>query len=483
MNSLKGNVVLNVINTITSIIFPVITFPYASRILTPEGIGAVNFLFSIVQYVVLLTSIGIPMYAIREIAKYRDDRRLRNNIAVEIIILHLILSLFGYVIIYLLGRFVPQIHDQLELLYILSLTVLFNCIGVNWFYQGIEDFLFITVRAVIVRTLAAAALFIFVKDRSDLLIYGAVVVGTSVGNNLFNFIHLRSHISLKDIDFGSLNIMRHFRPALHIFVFNLITSIYVHLDSVMLGFMKGDTSVGLYTAGVKLSHIILSVVTSLGVVMIPRCSNLIQQGEHDKFALISRKAIRLVVFAALPMAAGLMLTAQPVIALFCGSEFMMSVPVLYWVSPIILFVGITNVLGLQILYPQNRENIVIWSVAGGAAVNFLLNLVLIPVYAQKGAAAATFCAELTVLCLQIVLGRRYIPFKFTDCRFMPYVAAVAVMIAAVLPVVLFVRGPLLQILLSVSVGCAVYCGYLLLRRDDTIMDIKGFLLKTVAKRC
>ena len=197
MPSLKANIILNFINTVTGIIFPVITFPYAARVLMPEGIGVVNFLSSVVAYIVLLTSLGIPMYAVREVAKCRDDKAMRDQTTIEILSISLVLCLFGYLIVWLLGVYVPQINKQLSLFYVLSLTVLFTSLGVNWFYQAIEDFKFITLRALVFRILAAAALFLFVKDKEDLLIYAFVVVGSTVGNNFINFIHLRKYLSFR----------------------------------------------------------------------------------------------------------------------------------------------------------------------------------------------------------------------------------------------------------------------------------------------
>lgn len=238
MSSLKGNIVLNFINTLAGIIFPIITFPYAARVLMPEGIGTVNFLQSIINYIVLLTSLGIPMYAVREIARHRDNIPERNKASVEIILLSLILCLFGYIGVWLIGRFVPQVNSDLAIFYILSLTILFTALGVNWFYQAVEDFKFITVRGLVFRTFAAAALFVFVKDSDDLILYAFVVVGSTVGNNIINFIHLRKYIRLGDIQWNNLDIWRHLKPALNIFVFNLITSIYLNLNTVMLGFVE-----------------------------------------------------------------------------------------------------------------------------------------------------------------------------------------------------------------------------------------------------
>ena len=146
MSSLKGNIILNYINTLAGLVFPIITFPYASRVLLPEGIGVVNFQNSIIGYIVLFTSLGIPLYGVREIAKCRNDLELRDRTTVEITILSIILSLLGYIVVWLLGEYVPRIREELTLFYILSLTIIFTGIGVHWFYQGIEDFLFITVR-------------------------------------------------------------------------------------------------------------------------------------------------------------------------------------------------------------------------------------------------------------------------------------------------------------------------------------------------
>ena len=365
MSSLKTNVVLNFVNTMTGIIFPVITFPYAARILLPEGIGTVNFLQSIVNYIVLLTSLGIPMYAVREVARYRDDEHKRNVTTVEIILLSVVLCLGGYVIVWLLGEYVPQINAQPALFYVLSLTILFTSLGVNWFYQAVEDFKFITVRALAFRFLAMISLFIFVKTKDDLLAYALISVGASVGNNIINFIHLRKYVSFHQFNWSELRIWRHLRPSLHIFVFNLITSIYLNLNTVMLGFMQGDSAVGLYTAGNKISHIALTVVASLGVVMLPRCANLVERGQLDEFASVTGKSYRFVTALSLPVTLGLMLLAVPVIALFCGQEFSDAVPVLYWTAPVIIFISLSNVFGIQILYPQGQENLVIWSTVGG----------------------------------------------------------------------------------------------------------------------
>lgn len=470
-HSLKTNVLLNYINTITGIIFPVITFPYASRILLPDGIGVVNFQMSIINYIVLFTSLGIPLYAVKEVAKYRDDIALRNKTTVEIVILSVLLCVFGYVAVAFIGQYVSQVNTNLALFYILSLTILFTAIGVNWFYQAIEDFKFITIRAVLIRTLAAASLFLFVKDKSDLLIYGAITVGSTVGNNFINFIHLRKYIPLRSLKGIKLNISRHLKPALHIFVLNIIISIYVQLNTIMLGFMKGDYAVGIYTAGNKIPHIILSLVTSMGVVLLPRCSNLVASGQMDEFKSVCDKAIRLVLMLALPFTAGLILLSEPIIDIFCGHAFIDAVPVIYWTAPVILFIGLTNVIGIQILYPLGKENIVIYSTLGGAIVNVILNLILIPRFSAVGAGISTFAAELAVLIIQVIAGRKHIPVKLLNKYNLKYLLATICLIAVVTPLASLVKNDWLQILLSVFSGGIAYGLYLLYIKDDIVLSI------------
>ena len=481
MPSLKTNVILNYVNTLTGIIFPVVTFPYAARILLPDGIGVINFLQSIVAYIVLFTSLGIPMYAVREVAKYRDDVRIRNRTTVEVLALSVALCLAGYLLVWALGACVPQINGRSDVFYVLSLTILFTALGVNWFYQAIEDFRFITIRAVVFRLLAAAALFLFVRDKGDLLIYAFVLVGSTVGNNLINFIHLRKYIPFRTIEWGRLRIWRHLGPSSRIFIFNLITSIYLNLNTVMLGFMSGDESVGLYTAGNKLSHVILSVVTSLGVVMLPRCANLVKTGQKEAFAGITGKSYRFVIALSFPCVVGLIVLADPIIRIFCGDGFMAATSVLRWTAPVIVFIGLTNVIGIQVLYPLGKENLVIWSVSGGALFNLVLNLLLIPPYGEMGAAISTFAAELAVLLIQLFWGRKLIPFPAFRREYVGYVLASVIMGAVVAFPVPFMTNVWVSLVTRVMVGALVYAGILYARKDALLLETLDYIRQRIKR--
>lgn len=476
MSSIRSNIILNGLNTATSLLFPVITFPYAARVLLPEGIGAINFLNGIINYLILLTSLGIPMYAVKEVARCRDNYEQRKQVTLEILLLSLGLCVLGYVAVILLAQHVPEIRSQAPVFYVLSLSIVFTSIGVNWFYQAIEDFKFITIRAIIIRTLAAAALFIFVKTPADLIPYAWIVVGSTVGNNLINFIHLRSHISFTFSSIRLSRIFSHVSPALTLFAFNLITSLYINLNSVMLGFISGDEEVGYFTAGTRISHIGLTLISSIGTVLLPRCSNLLARGEMNQFATVVDKSLHLTVGMALPMTIGLMMLCRPVTLLFCGPEYGPAIPVLLLNAPVILFIGLTNLTGIQILYPKNRISIVLWSVGCGAVINLILNFLLLPSYGAVGAAVATLFAEFAVLIVQITAGRHEFPFRIRDMLSPSYIYASVVMCFVLWLTSLIPSDLMWQVIIGISAGAISYAAALYVLRDRLFIELHTLIL-------
>lgn len=481
MASLKTNVLLNLLNTFVNIAIPVITFPYATRVLLLDGVGIANFLGSVVNYIVLFTGLGIPMYAVKEVARFRDDIQLRNKCTMEIAVLSFILCLIGYVVVAVLGIAVPRIHEHLDLFLVLSLTIFFTAIGVNWFYQAIEEFKFITVRAIFFRVFAAACLFIFVHSPQDLMAYCFVMVSLAVGNNAINFVHLRKFISLRTIEWKKLQIWRHVKPTLQVFLPNLITSIYGNLNIVMIGFMQDDAAVGIYAAGNKLVLIVLMVITSLSVVLLPRCSNLIETGQTEEFKSISLKTIHLVLASSLPCMIGMMLVSTPLIILFCGEAFSPASAVVAYTAPVLLLIGLSNVVGIQILYPLGKQNIVVYSMVVGILLNFVLNLVLIPTMSYMGTVVATLIAEAVVLGIQMYYGRKYIPFKIRDVKFRNYVLASAVMGIVVFLFMHFVSSEPLLSLVACMIGAVVYAGLLLLFKDPLMKESVNYF-RSLLKR-
>lgn len=480
-SSIKRNYILNLINTLTGLIFPLITFPYASRILFANGIGQVQFFQSIIDYIALCSALGIPLYAIREIARYRDNIPVRNKITVEILLLHTLLTLGAYIVIAILAITVKKIEINIPLFLLLSVTLLFNTIGVTWFYQGIEDFKYITIRSLLTRVFSLIALFVFVKTQNDLLYYAGITVMANVGGNIFNFLRLRKFINLKDISFKNISLIKHLKPALQIFVLNLTISIYVNLDSVMLGFIKNGEAVGYYTAATKLTKTILGIITSLGLVLLPRFSNMISNGEYNEFKSLANKVVSFTIALSLPLSIGLIFTAPILIYLFCGKEFEPSILTLQLISPIILLIGLSGIIGMQILYPLGKEKIVIISTLCGAIINFTLNMLLIPQYSQYGAAIATTIAELTVLTVIVLIGRKLLPIHFISRQNLRYVTG-SILVSISLFIIRYIHlSEIYTLIISIFTSGIIYGFYLYINKDIFIIQIMNILKNKISK--
>ena len=297
--SLKLNFVMNVILTVSQFIFPLITFPYVSKILLPEGTGKVSFVTSIISYFVMFAQMGIPMYGVRACAKVRDDKKELSKTVHELFSLNILMSAISYVFFLLMLLTVPRLKDERILFLVMSSTIWFNSIGMEWLYKALEQYTYITIRSVFLKLIALGAMFVLVHKQEDYIIYGVISIFASSASNICNFVHARKYISFEYI--GNYNLKKHLRAICIFFAMSCATTIYTHLDTVMLGFMKDDVEVGYYNAAVRIKSILVSIVTSLGVVLLPRASYYIKQGMMSEFYRITQKAINFVFLIAVPM--------------------------------------------------------------------------------------------------------------------------------------------------------------------------------------
>ena len=297
--SLKLNVIMNMILTMSSFIFPLITFPYVSRILLPEGTGKVSFATSLISYFLMFAQLGIPTYGIRACAKVRDNREELTRTAQELLIINLIMSIISYIVLFLAIAFVPRLQGDKALYVIVSFTIILTTIGMEWLYEALEQYTYITIRSVMFKFVALIAMFLLIHEKSDYVIYGGISILAGSASSIFNFINVHKYIDLKPI--GGYDFKRHFKPIGTFFAMACATTIYTNLDTVMLGFMKTDADVGYYNAAVKIKNILVSIVTSLGAVLLPRASYYIENGLIDEFKRITKKALSFVFLVASPL--------------------------------------------------------------------------------------------------------------------------------------------------------------------------------------
>jgi O-antigen/teichoic acid export membrane protein len=469
--SVKVNYILNLINTGTQMLFPLITFPYVCRVIEADGIGQINFFQSIISYISLFTCLGIPMYAIREIARDRSDVVQMNRTAMEILLLHSMLTLVGYAIVAILCLTIPQIQVNIPLFLILSLTIFFTAIGCEWFYQGIEDFKYITIRGLIIKTVSVVLLFIFVKSKTDLLYYGCYTVFGVLGGNIFNFFRLRKYIHRENIIFSELHIKRHVKPVLKVFSFSVVTSIYLQLNTVLLGFLKNALAVGYFAAATKVMQMLLTMSACLGSVMMPRASHLIAENKEDEFNRLIQKSYDFTLAIALPMTIGLIFCAPSLITALCGVKFEHSILPSQIIAPIILMVAISNVFGIQVLFPKGKINIVTLCCGIGAVADLLLNLCLIPFFSYIGTSIAYLGAEVATTVSMYFIGRKYIPIIYFKKSYLTYALGCIVMAFALYGLSLLQLPTLTILLLQGCCGVLAYFIILCICKDEMIVQI------------
>ena len=469
--SVKVNYILNLINTGTQMLFPLITFPYVCRVVEADGIGQINFFQSIISYISLFTCLGIPMYAIREIARDRSDVVQMNRTAMEILLLHSMLTLVGYAIVAILCLTVPQIQVNIPLFLILSLTIFFTAIGCEWFYQGIEDFKYITIRGLIIKTVSVVLLFIFVKSKTDLLYYGCYTVFGVLGGNIFNFFRLRKYIHRENIIFSELHIKRHVKPVLKVFSFSVVTSIYLQLNTVLLGFLKNALAVGYFAAATKVMQMLLKMSACLGSVMMPRASHLIAENKEAEFNRLIQKSYDFTLAIALPMTIGLIFCAPSLITALCGVKFEHSILPSQIIAPIILMVAISNIFGIQVLFPKGKINIVTLCCGIGAVADLMLNLCLIPLFSYIGTSIAYLGAEVATTVSMYFIGRRYIPIIYFKKSHLTYVLGCIVMAFVLYGISLLQLPTLTILLLQGCCGVLAYFIILCICKDEMLVQI------------
>lgn len=400
MKSVKLNFIMNSILTMSSFIFPLITFPYISRILLPAGTGKVSFATAVVSYFSMFAQLGIPTYGIRACAKVRDDKEKLSRTVQEIVLINIIMMVIIYVMFFAAVACVPRFRQDKTLFCIASATIFFNCIGVEWLYKGLEQYTYITIRSIIFKIIGLIFMFTFVHRQRDYIIYGAVLVLASAGSGILNFINVHRYISMKPV--GLYNLKPHLKAVFIFFAMSVATTIYTNMDNVMLGFLSTDSDVGYYSAAIKIKCVLTSIVTALGSVLLPRSAYYLEQKDIKKFLHLSQKALNFVVLMACPLGLYFAIFAHEGIIFLSGNHYAKAILPMQIIMPVVLLIGLSNIMGMQMLVPMGLEKKVLYSEIAGSAVDLIINLTLIPKLGVVGSAVATLCAELTVTVIQFI---------------------------------------------------------------------------------
>lgn len=477
--SLKFNFIMNSLLTVSSIIFPLITFPYVSRILLPEGNGKVSFVASVVAYFSMLSQLGIPTYGIRACAKVRNNKEELSRTVHELFIINLIMSFLVYFIFACSLYLVPQFREEKTLFIITSLTIIFNAIGVEWLYKGLEQYAYITVRSIIFKFIALVATFLLIHQQSDYEIYAAISIFAGSASNVLNFIHAHKYVTVKLV--GNYHMKQHIKPVCIFFAMSCAATIYTNLDVVMLGFLKGNIEVGYYNAAIKIKTILVSVITSLGAVMLPRASYYVEQGLNTEFIRLAKKAVHFVILVAMPVMTYFIYFAKEGILFLSGKEFETSILPMQIIMPTLLLIGLTNIMGIQILIPLGKEKIVLYSEIVGACVNLAINFILIPRMASCGAAIGTLAAEIVVWIVQYTSLKKVVAEMYKKLKYIPILIALTLGSAVSLWVKWFPFIDFFKLIISSVLFFGCYILVLIAFKEPLILEMKRGFVRIMKK--
>lgn len=480
INSVKINFVLNTTRMLLGMIFILLTTPYVTRILGAESLGKVEYINSVITYFLLFTALGIPNYGLREVARYREDKSKLSKIVFELGIILFVTTIIGYVVL-LLFLYNTKLLELKNLVLIMSVNLIFTNIGFEWFYQGIENQMYITIRYIIVRFVCLVLLFFLVKNSNDYLKYGFILVLINSGSNILNFINLRKYISFKEIIFKDLEVLKHIKPILVIFSASVAVSIYLQLDIVMIGNID-KSAVALYNVPNKIIRLILTTVTALGVVMLPRISNAYQNNDIANYKKYLNYSLNYILMISLPALCGTVLLSKNIILIMAGEKFLSSIRTMNILAIIIFIVGMAYFLGYQLLYPRGLERYYTYSVITAAIVNFIFNYIMIPKYLQNGAAMGTVIAESIGVIMMLYFSRDMLKeIEFFSIKRLKYFIATIVMGAPVYVITFQNFNNVITVVYSIIVGVIVYFFTLFIMKEEYTQEGIKLLKKKLKK--
>lgn len=478
MSLLKKNIFYNTLLSLSQILFPLITFPYVSRILGPNGIGQVGFVDSFTQYFILFSTLGIPLYGVRELSKIRNENKKLSKLFTELILIHLLSTLIFLIIYSCSVFFLNDKGININLFLIGAGILLSNVFIVEWYYQSQEKFQFITKRTIFLRFIFVILLFLIVSDKTDLVKYYALFLILNILNAAFNFYFiLKSDLKLV---YSNLNLSKHIKPLFLLMSCTVIGSIYVLLDNVILGILSTPESVGFYTSAIKIVKIPISLIGSFGIVLIPRLSESFSTNDLESIKYYINKSLHFVLTFGIPLSFGIALTAKWTVLLISGSQFYPSVELVQYLAPIVILISLNGIFFFQLFTPGGKEITMIIILSVSAFISVVLNLILIPKYAHLGAAITTTITEFSVFLLSVFYSIKYfkigINFKFF---LSPFLASLLF-----IPIVYFIDMLPLDIVLKVTIS-VILCMlvyYIIMKfvfKNEIIFRMEGFVKDTV----
>lgn len=462
--SISKNFLYNVSYQILTLITPFITTPYLSRVLGPEGIGIYSYTSSIVAYFILLSSLGVANYAQREIAYHQDNPHIQSRTFWEIVLLRILLVSFSLLFYYLIISRFPESH---LIYWIQALNIIAVLFDISWFFQGLEEFGKIVFRNFIIRFLNIVLIFLFIRSPQDLEKYIFLLGIMNILSGLSIWFYLPRY--LVRISRQEIKIFRNFFTIIQLFLPQVAIQIYTVLDKTMIGSFTGSPlENGYYEQAEKVVKMSLTIVTSLGTVMLPRIAYSYAQGKINAIRQDMYRSYQFVWFLTIPMFFGFITISTNFVPWFFGPGYDKVIPLMQILSWLVIAIGLSNVTGVQYLLSIGEQNKLTLSVICGALVNFVLNFFLIPRYASIGASISSVIAESIVTLVQFYLIRKAFPISKILSLARKYILAGSGMFGILYIGEQFLSPSLPHTLLIIFIGAGLYIFLLLLFKDSMV---------------
>lgn len=471
--SLKLNMVLNTIKGLMTILFPLITYPYVTKILGVENLGRYSFASSIISYFILISGLGIETYAIREGARIREDKF--EQFANEIFSFNVISTIVSYGLLIILLFTLPKFNEYFILLSILSAKITFQTIGISWIYSIYEDYLYLAINSIIFQIISLILLFIFVNNESDLNIYAVICVIASGGANLINYFYSKKYCKVKFVK--EINWSQHFKPVMILFAMSATITIYVSSDITILGFMCGDYTVGIYSVATKFYTVVKQILSAILVVSIPRLSSLLGKQKKAEFRIVASDIYKTLCTLLFPAITGMIIMRNEIITIISNESYIEATSSYSILCIALIFCMLAWFWGQCILIPLKKEIDVFKATIVSAIINIILNFILIPIYKENAAAFTTVLSQAIAFIWCWRIGRRAVKIYGTLICFLKILAGCFGIYLCSLLLGFFIDSIIIYVIFMLIISTIVYFGVEILLRNEAIGDIIGLFNK------
>ena len=469
--SVRTNFILNVLRVVSTTLVGLIMMPYVNKVLGVNNIGKIEYSNTIINYFVLFSALGIPVYGIREIAKLKNDRIKRTQTVVELFTILMVTTLISYLLLSVLYLLVPKLGNYNDLLLLLSSMVFLSNIGAEWYFQGMENQKFITIRYLIVRVITLILVFLLVETKDDYIWYALILVLNVCGSNLFNLIYLAKDLNFEQVKWSHLDIKRHLKPIMTIFIATISINIYLQLDILLIGSIVGDRYVGLYAASNKLVRFVIIFVTIIGSVLLPRLSTLFVE-DKEKYIVYLKKGFNHLLIISIPCTLYIFFFAEEIIYYLAGKEFSEAVVTVRILSPLCIVVGMAYFLGYLVFYVQGKEKIYTSAVVISAILSVILNLFVIKIYFQNGAAVVAVLAEFVAVVFMFFYAWKFIKESHIFNQDFFKIVFINVIIASMLILIMhFFERNILNVIITIILLSISYILLLYFVKEKTTKDL------------